>query len=47
MSKVYKITMLMDKDWKDQLYTWLEFADEIEDEVCQVISVEEVNVDAK
>ena len=42
MSKVYKVTMLMDYDWKEQPYTWLEFADEVEDEVCQVVSVQEV-----
>lgn len=48
MSKVYKVTMLMDQDWKDQFETWLEYAEypyEGEDgyEVCQVLSVEEVD----
>ena len=43
MSKVYKVTFLMDQDWKDQFETWLEFAEYEDGEVMQVVSVEEVD----
>lgn len=44
--KANKVVMYMDKEWLETLYTWLEYKDmDAEDgEVCQIISVEEIEV---
>lgn len=39
-----KLVMYVDDEWLEQIHAWLEYADDIDGEICRVVSVEKIEV---
>lgn len=44
MNRANKVVMYLDDAWLGQLSAWLEFAEDVDGEICRVVSVKPIEV---